>query len=150
MADRLFSVYCKRDAIEGMHGEKALCSKLLALAEPKERAMALIYMNQTNEWVYGQCNFKHKQDDQSNYKFSDTFAALRQQNVLPTLIRQHAVSVIFFVDSTLAERVSADNASSRFSDLVCLISQDTVPLRRPTPKPQQSLLSKLKNRLTGS
>jgi hypothetical protein len=131
MADKLFPMYCGLNAIEGMHEEKAKCSDLLALARPREQAMVLIYMDGTEEWIYGQCNFLHAPDHTSPFKFSNTYTALREQGVLPALIDTHGVEVVFFVDASLRDRFATDASTRRYRSMFAVLEKVTDGYRRP-------------------
>jgi hypothetical protein len=122
MADELFPMYCGLYAIHGMHKEFEHCGKMLECARASESCIALIYMNGTQEWIYGQCTFVHEPDHVAPFKFSNTFAALKEQRVLPTLIRSHAVTAIFVEDARLAERLGSDPSTAKYRSLITLLT----------------------------
>jgi len=118
MADELFPMYCGLEGIAGMHAERDYCLAMLRSARPAENCIALIYMNGTNEWVYGQCTFKHEADHSANFKFSNTFENLKSQGVLPALIAEHAVTALLTDDPRLAERIRTDPLTRKYAGLV--------------------------------
>ncbi|WP_160121659.1 hypothetical protein [Rhodovarius lipocyclicus] len=130
MAERFFPMYCGLYGISGMDGEKETSEAIMELARPDETCITLIYMNDTAEWVFGYCSFKHQSDHVANFKFSNTFEALQQQSVLPTLVGMHGVDAILTDDAGLAERVRADPNCHMFAHRVVLVSRDGARYRR--------------------
>jgi hypothetical protein len=101
MGEKLFPMYCGQYAIHGWDEEKSTCDALLALARPKEKVIVLFYANDTDEWIYGQCNFIHDKDHIAPFKFLNSFANLSAQRVFPTLIDTHGVDKVFFINRRL-------------------------------------------------
>ena len=131
MAEKLFPMYCGLFGISGMDDEKELSQAMMDLAHPHETCITLIYMNGTDEWVFGYCSFRHQSDHVANFKFSNTFVALQEQRVLPTLVDMHRVDVILTDDTGLASRVRADPECQAFADRVVLVSRDGSGYHRP-------------------
>lgn len=124
MADKLFPMYCGKSGIGGMSGELSKTQAIMNAVAPRGNNLVLIYMNGTQEWVFGLCSFKYDIEHDSNFKFSNTFANLQDQNVLPTLIQGHSVKLILTDDLTLANRVRDDPATRGYADRVALVAHD--------------------------
>jgi hypothetical protein len=123
MAKDLFSMYCGLNAISGMHEEKEKASVILGEAK-QEHVIVLFYMNNTAEWVYGQCSFIHDKEHTSPFKFSNTYTLLREQGVLPALIDAHGVDKVLFTESSLLNRFAADPATRRYASRFALVSDN--------------------------
>ena len=143
MAEKLFTVYCPREGIEGMLEEKKICNRMLELARRGERAVALIYINQNHDWLYGQCNFKNSPADMANYKFSDKYESVMSQAVLPDLIKRLGARAMFVTDTHLLERLSANVQTSKYKDRFELLEMRDGHFLRPPAKPAKTFLERI-------
>jgi hypothetical protein len=135
-------MYCQLHRISGMEAEHDYCAAMLRTARPRENCIALIYMNNTGEWVYGQCTFKREPDDPADFKFSNEFAALKAQGVLPALISEYAVTALLVDDRALADRIRTDPLTSKYGGLVTMLTRKASGFERPPPT-KSSFLSRL-------
>jgi tetratricopeptide (TPR) repeat protein len=66
---RLNPMYCRKAYISGLWDEKERADRLLARHADRRRTIVIWRLE--DDWVYGQCNFKHSPEDEYTFKFVD-------------------------------------------------------------------------------
>jgi tetratricopeptide (TPR) repeat protein len=72
-------MYCRKHSIAGLSEEKERADNLLSRHADRRRTIVIWRLE--DDWVYGQCNFKHSDEDQYTFKFVDRLETVLKRDL---------------------------------------------------------------------
>ena len=101
---KLGPMYCRKHSIGGLSNEKDRAEKLLSRHADRRRTMIIWRLE--DDWVYGQCNFKHSPEDHSTFKFVDRLEVVLKRDL--EMFVAADLKRILFVEDELRQTFEAD------------------------------------------
>jgi hypothetical protein len=96
-------VYCRLASIIGLEEEQDRCKEILNKLKVDGKVIVLVRVS--DDWLFGQCNFKADPKDGYNLKFIDTMQTIIGRDL--EIFAQGGVSKLIFIEKDLFETFEA-------------------------------------------
>lgn len=120
------SMYCPLIAIVGFDDEKIRAEQILDSNARGRVAICILPVLEDGQHYYAQCNFKRNRQDVGTFKFVNKLDLLCQEDVLPTLDREHNVDVYLFSDAIALNRFAVQPIHRRLAKKFVLLGNNGI------------------------
>ena len=114
-------VYCRKETVSGFEKLQSKGERI-AMGVIHGGVVAVV-LDAGDGWVFVYTNVQYDRLDAHNFKFIDRFGTIEDNGVFDTLVVQHGLELVLFLEADMMERFEKSPSLSQISDLFEMASE---------------------------